>query len=46
MATYFDEHNCAPLANGQTPDHMVHLARLLIDTGVWREVSRDNSPIL
>ena len=35
---YFDEHNCQELADGQTPDHVMHFARLLIDTGHWNEV--------
>ena len=38
MASYFDEHNCQPLAEGQTPDHMMHIARLLVDTGHWDDV--------
>ena len=38
MASYFDEHNCEPLAAGQTPDHMMHIARLLVDTGHWDSV--------
>uniref|UniRef100_A0A0K8RGX0 Putative e3 ubiquitin-protein ligase n=1 Tax=Ixodes ricinus TaxID=34613 RepID=A0A0K8RGX0_IXORI len=33
MASYFDEHGCSPLAPGEQPDHMLHLARLLIDGG-------------
>ena len=38
MASYFDEHNCEALAAGQTPDHMMHIARLLVDTGHWDSV--------
>jgi len=38
MASYFDEHNCEPLASGQGPNHMMHIARLLIDTGAWNQV--------
>ena len=38
MASYFDEHNCQPLATGETPDHMMHIARLLVDTGHWNDV--------
>ena len=37
-ANYFDEHNCEPLANGQEPNHTMHIARLLFDTGVWHDV--------
>ena len=38
MASYFDEHNCEELANGQTPNHVLHFARLLIDSGLWNQV--------
>ncbi|CAH1795276.1 unnamed protein product [Owenia fusiformis] len=34
MACYFDEHDCEPLGEGQQPNHLLHLARLLIDSGV------------
>ncbi|KAI1283803.1 putative E3 ubiquitin-protein ligase [Halotydeus destructor] len=34
MASYFDEHDCIPLASGATPNHELHLARLLLDMGV------------
>ncbi|XP_077542237.1 E3 ubiquitin-protein ligase RNF181-like isoform X1 [Haemaphysalis longicornis] len=34
MASYFDEHNCVPLGPGEEPNHALHLARLLIDTGL------------
>lgn len=27
MASYFEEHNCEPLKEGETPDHLLHLAR-------------------
>ena len=30
MASYFDEHDCRPLANGEAPDHLLHLARLIL----------------
>ncbi|KAK2169853.1 hypothetical protein LSH36_6g02054 [Paralvinella palmiformis] len=33
MASYFDEHDCQPLGDGQQPNHMLHLARLIIDGG-------------
>ena len=39
MANYFDEHNCQELADGQGPDSMMHFARLLIDSGLWRQVN-------
>ncbi|KAL3876337.1 hypothetical protein ACJMK2_034198 [Sinanodonta woodiana] len=37
MASYFDEHDCQPLGDGQQPDHMLHLARLMLDTGIGVE---------
>ena len=37
MASYFDEHNCEPLGDGQSPDGFLHLARLLVDSGAWNE---------
>ena len=37
MASYFDEHNCEPLAEGQTPDHLLHLARMLQEGGYMEE---------
>ncbi|CAF0956897.1 unnamed protein product [Didymodactylos carnosus] len=38
MASYFDEHNCEPLEAGQQPNHHLHLARLLLDSGVGAEL--------
>ena len=35
MSSYFDEHNCEPLRDGEAPDQLLHLVRLLIDTGNW-----------
>ena len=37
MASYFDEHDCEPLREGQGPDHFLHFARLLIDSGNWNQ---------
>lgn len=37
MASYFDEHNCTPLAEGETPNHTLHMARLLQDGGFLEE---------
>ena len=44
MTSYFDEHNCEELGPGQTPDHLMHFARLLIDTGAWNEVGSFDIP--
>ena len=27
MASYFDEHDCEPLEDGQQPNHLLHMAR-------------------
>ncbi|UJR34342.1 hypothetical protein I4U23_021745 [Adineta vaga] len=37
MTSYFDEHNCEPLGSGEQPDHLLHLARLLLDSGLGAE---------
>ena len=37
MASYFDEHNCEPFEIGEQPDHLLHLARLLLDSGLGVE---------
>ena len=46
MATYFDEHNCQELADGQGPNHLMHFARLLIDSGMWNQVSVNLSNLI
>jgi hypothetical protein len=38
MADYFDEMGWEPLGSGQTPDHLLHMARLLRDFGMWEEL--------
>lgn len=38
MASYFEEHNCQPLQSGQTPDHYLHMARLLLHGGFWQDL--------
>jgi hypothetical protein len=38
MADYFDEMGWEPLGAGQKPDHLLHLARLLRDFGMWKEL--------
>ena len=40
MSNYFEEHDCRPLGQGEQPDHLMHIARLLIDTGMYDEVKR------
>lgn len=37
MASYFDEHDCEPLKDGEQPDHLLHMARLLLDSGLAAE---------
>lgn len=34
MSSYYEEHDCAPLAEGEEPNHFLHLARLLLDSGL------------
>ncbi|XP_064626696.1 E3 ubiquitin-protein ligase RNF181-like [Lineus longissimus] len=34
MTSYFDEHDCEPLKEGERPNELLHLARLLLDTGL------------
>ncbi|KAJ4433514.1 hypothetical protein ANN_15823 [Periplaneta americana] len=38
MADYFEEMGWEPLAQGQTPNQLLHLARLLRDFGMWEEL--------
>ncbi|KAK3884351.1 hypothetical protein Pcinc_011362 [Petrolisthes cinctipes] len=45
MASYFDEHNCQPLATGQTPDHFLHIARLLLHGGYWQDLQMEFSQL-
>jgi len=35
MSSYFDEHDCLPLADGASPDGMLQLARYLVTSGHW-----------
>jgi len=41
MADYFEEMGWQPLSEGQTPDQLLHLARLLQDFGMWEELGED-----
>lgn len=41
MADYFDELNCRPLEEGETPDHLLQLARLLRDYGMFDLLGTD-----
>jgi hypothetical protein len=34
MTSYFDEHNCDPLRENETPNNQLFLARLLLDSGI------------
>lgn len=38
MADYFEEMGWEPLAQGQTPNQLLHFARLLRDFGMWEEL--------
>lgn len=46
MASYFDEHNCQPLRQGETPDHFLHMARLLLHGGYWQNLQLEFSQIV
>ena len=35
MSSYFDEHDCAPLAEGAAPDEFLQFARFLVTSGNW-----------
>ena len=37
MSSYFDEHDCAPLADGESPDGLLHFARFLVTSGNWND---------
>jgi len=30
MASYYDEHDCRPLADNEQPNHLLHLARFVV----------------
>lgn len=38
MADYFQELNCTPLGEGETPNFLLQMARLLQDFGMWEEL--------
>jgi len=39
MASYYDEHDCQPLQDGEAPNHLLHLARLLITGGFAHDLN-------
>lgn len=41
MADYFDEMGWRPLDEGETPNHLLHFARLLRDFGMFEELGED-----
>lgn len=41
MGDYFDEHNCEPLGQNETPNDYLLLARLLLDTGIANAMNID-----
>lgn len=43
MTSYFDEHDCAPLAENERPNEQILLARLLIDSGIITALGLDFS---
>lgn len=45
MASYYDEHDCPELRSGEEPDHWLHLARLLLDSGLAVDLEMEFSRI-
>ena len=41
MTSYFDEHNCEPLGQNESPNGQLMLARLLLDSGVATALGMD-----
>ena len=41
MSSYYDEHNCPELGPGEEPDHQLHLARLLLDSGLAADLEME-----
>lgn len=41
MASYFDEHDCSPLADNERPNDQLLMARLLIDSGIATALNMD-----
>ena len=41
MADYFEEMGWTPLADGETPNQLLHFARLLRDFGMFEELGED-----
>ena len=37
MSSYFDEHDCTPLADGSAPDGLLQFARFLVTSGNWND---------
>lgn len=44
MADYFHEMGWTPLAEGEQPNHMLHLARLLRDFNMFDELQSQELP--
>lgn len=42
MADYFSEMSWTPLGEGETPDHLLHLARLFRDYNMFQELNTLN----
>ena len=38
MSSYFDEHSCEALGEGEAPDHFLHFARLVATGGYWEVI--------
>lgn len=42
MANYFDEMGWEPLGEGESPNHLLHLARLLLDYNMFEALGEHN----
>lgn len=42
MSNYFDEMGWQPLAEGETPNHFLHMARLLLDYNMFDELGENH----
>lgn len=41
MSDYFEEMGWTPLGDGEAPNHLLHMARLLRDSGLWELLDQD-----
>lgn len=44
MSDYFTEMGWTPLSDGETPNHLIQMARFLRDSGMWDLLGQDKLP--